>query len=268
MSPCVLTRPPSYPPWCLDARLLAASATVPVRVAGAAPRQHATRAVAYYRGVTYARDERLALCALLDKAGPDAPTLCEGWRTVELAAHLVLREHRPDAAMGILGGPLAIYTERVLRDMSRRIPYSQLVQTIRKGPPRLSIYAIPGADAKLNFTEYLVHHEDVRRGQPGWQPRDLHQRLSDQIWAALSRARLMLRRVPVGIEFARDDLTEPLRGPQTVRLTVRPRTPVVTVIGAPAELLMWTFGRTGAAQVKLEGAEADVAALQQASWGV
>ena len=78
----------------------------------------------------------------------------------------------------------------------------------------------------------------------------------------------MLRRVPVGIEFARDDLTERLGGPQAVRLTVRPRTPVVTVIGAPAELLLWTFGRTGAAQVRLEGAEADVAALRQASWGV
>jgi hypothetical protein len=42
----------------------------------------------------------------------------------------------------------------------------------------------------------------------------------------------------------------------------------VTVIGAPAELLLWTFGRTGAAQVKLEGAEADVIALQQASWSI
>src|ERR1700743_2358756 len=63
--------------------------------------------VAYYRVVTYARDERLALCALLDRTGPDAPTLCEGWRTGDLAAHLVLREHRPDAAVGIMGGPLA-----------------------------------------------------------------------------------------------------------------------------------------------------------------
>jgi hypothetical protein len=51
-------------------------------------------------------------------------------------------------------------------------------------------------------------------------------------------------------------------------MTVRGRTPVVTVIGAPAELLMWTFGRTGAANIKLEGAEADVVALQQARWGI
>ena len=208
------------------------------------------------------------MCALLDKAGPDAPTLCEGWRTAELAAHLVLREHRPDAALGILGGPLASYTDRVLHDMSRRIPYPRLVETIRTGPPRLSIYGIPGADAMLNFTEFFVHHEDVRRAQPDWEPRALDQRFSDQIWNSLSRARLMLRKVPVGIEFARDDLAERTEGQQTVRLTVRPRTPVVTVIGAPGELLLWTFGRTSAAQVKLEGAEADVAALQRASWGI
>jgi len=208
------------------------------------------------------------LCALLDKAGPEAPTLCEGWRTADLAAHLVLRERRPDAALGILGGPLARYTELVQRGMSHRTPYPRLVETIRTGPPRLSIYAVPGADAKLNVTEFLVHHEDVRRAQPGWQPRALDQGLTELIWTGLSRARLMLRKVPVGIEFARDDLAERPGGLRTVRLTVRPRTPVVTVIGAPAELLLWTFGRTGAAHVRLEGAEADVAALQQASWDV
>jgi uncharacterized protein (TIGR03085 family) len=205
---------------------------------------------------------------LLDRAGPDAPTLCAGWHTADLAAHLVLRERRPDAALGILGGPLATYTRRVQRGMSQGKPYHQLVETIRTGPPRLSIYAIPGADSRLNFAEFFVHHEDVRRAQAGWEPRALDTRLADLIWADLSKARLMLRKVPVGIEFARDDLAERPGGQQAVRQTVRPRTPVVTVTGAPAELLMWTFGRTGAAQVKLEGAEADVTALQQASWSI
>ena len=104
--------------------------------------------MAYYRAVTYARDERLALCALLDKSGPDAPTLCEGWRTADLAAHLVLRERRPDAALGIIGGPLAGYTDRVRRGMVARNPFALLVETIRTGPPRLSVYGIPGADAQ------------------------------------------------------------------------------------------------------------------------
>ena len=51
--------------------------------------------------MSYSREERLALCALLDETGPDAPTLCEGWTTGDLAAHLVLRERRPDAAAGV-----------------------------------------------------------------------------------------------------------------------------------------------------------------------
>lgn len=223
--------------------------------------------MAYYRAVTYARDERLALCAALDKAGPDAPTLCTGWQTADLAAHLVLRERRPDAALGILGGPLAGYSERVRRGLAAGTAFPDLVQAIRSGPPRLSFFAIPGADERTNFAEFLVHHEDVRRAQPGWEPRELEHSLTDHIWHELSRARMLLRKIPVGIEFAREDAPEP--GDQhTVRMMVRPRTPVVTVIGAPAELMMWTFGRTGAAQVRLEGAEADVAALRQARWGV
>jgi uncharacterized protein (TIGR03085 family) len=208
------------------------------------------------------------LCELLDKAGSDAPTLCEGWQAADLAAHLVLRERRPDAAMGILGGPLAGYTERVQRGLAEGTPFPQLVETIRTGPPRLSLYGIPGADSRLNFAEYFVHHEDVRRAQPDWQPRALDPRLSDQIWDELSRARLMLRKVPVGIEFARDDLAERPDEQRNVRMTVRPRTPVVTVIGAPAELMLWTFGRTAVARVRLEGAEADVTALQQSRWSI
>lgn len=224
--------------------------------------------VAYYWLVTYARDERLALCALLDDVGPDAPTLCDGWKTIDLAAHLVLREHRPDAGLGILGGPLASYTGRVQKSLTAKTPFAHLVQSIRTGPPRLSMFGIPGVDERVNFTEYLIHHEDVRRAQPDWQPRKLDHGLTDVIWGQLSRARLMLRKVPVGIEFARDDEPEQQDGKHPVRMTVRPRTPMVTVIGAPAELLLWTFGRTKAAQVRLEGADADVQALTQARWGI
>lgn len=223
--------------------------------------------MAYYRPVTYARDERLALCTALEQTGPDAPTLCTGWKTIDLAAHLVLRERRPDAALGILGGPLTGYSERVRRRMVEGTAFPDLIKAIRSGPPRLSLFGIPGADAKANFAEFLVHHEDVRRAQPDWQPRELDHTLTDHIWHQLSRARLLLRKIPVGIEFAREDAPQP--GEQhTVRMTVRPRTPVVTVIGAPVELMMWSFGRTDAAHVRLEGAEADVAALRRARWAV
>jgi uncharacterized protein (TIGR03083 family) len=46
---------------------------------------------------TLARAERAALCDLFDEVGPDAPTLCAGWTTRDLAAHLVIRERRADA---------------------------------------------------------------------------------------------------------------------------------------------------------------------------
>lgn len=205
------------------------------------------------------------MCALLDETGPDSPTLCTGWRTADLAAHLVLRERRPDAAAGILGGPLRGHGERVRLALVAGTPYHELVQTVRSGPPWLSIYGIPGADQLLNFSEFFVHHEDVRRAQPGWEPRDLDDALADTIWRQLGGMRYVLRRVPVGIEFARED-----RGAAAVpaRMTVRKRTPVVTVTGLPAELLLWAFGRTSAARVRIEGADDDVAALRQADWRI
>jgi uncharacterized protein (TIGR03085 family) len=163
---------------------------------------------------------------------------------------------------------MARYTEHAQQRLRAKTPFPMLVEIIRKGPPRFSLFGIPGIDAKANFAEYFVHHEDVRRAQPGWEPRDLDDALADAIWSQLSQARFLLRKVPVGIEFARDDTAGRAETNRRVRMTVRARTPMVTVIGAPAELLMWTFGRTDAARIKLEGAEADVAALEKARWGI
>jgi uncharacterized protein (TIGR03085 family) len=219
--------------------------------------------------MTYARDQRRALCTLLEETGPGAPTLCEGWTTLDLATHLVLRERRPDAAVGVLGGPLAAHTRNVQRGLAERNPYARLVELIRSGPPRLSLFGIPGVDEQANLVEFFVHHEDVRRAAPGWEPRKIDQGLSDVLWRRLGMARFILRKAPVGVELARDD--DPGAGAQAgkrVRITAKARTPVVTVTGTPAELTMWVFGRTGAASVRLDGAEADVRALSAARWGV
>jgi uncharacterized protein (TIGR03085 family) len=217
--------------------------------------------------MTYAQDERAAMCALLDETGPAAATLCEGWATIDLAAHLVLREHRPDAAAGMLGGPLAGYTRRLQRALTRRTTYPRLVETIRNGPPRLSLFGLPGMDERANVVEFFVHHEDVRRAQPGWQPRDIGGGQPDALWQRLRMAGLMLRKAPVGIEFVRSDEPSPTgSGTPTVRLTANARTPVVTVTGAPGELTLWAFGRTAAARVRFDGSEADVSALTDARW--
>ena len=48
-----------------------------------------------------ARTERLRLVDAARRAGEEAPTLCEGWTTRDLATHLVIRERHPGAAAGI-----------------------------------------------------------------------------------------------------------------------------------------------------------------------
>jgi uncharacterized protein (TIGR03085 family) len=230
--------------------------------------------------VTYARDERLAVCDLLDKLGPDQPTLCAGWRTADLAAHLVLRERRPDAALGVMGGPLAGHTRKLQARLLGQEPFGRMVERIRTGPPRASVFGIPGADARLNVVEFFVHHEDIRRAQPDWAPRDLGDDLSDLLWRQLGRTRLMLRKAPVGVEFAREGAAgggsgrgasgggpgENSGAGAPVRITAKGRAPMVTVAGPPAELMMWAFGRAEAARVRLIGSDPDVAALASRRW--
>lgn len=216
--------------------------------------------------MTHARDERLAVCALLADLGPHKPTLCEGWETGDLAAHLVLRERRPDAGIGVLGGPLAGYTRRAQAALQERVPFAKLVEMIRTGPPRLSFFGLPGVDERVNFTEFFVHHEDIRRAQPGWQPRELSPAESDLIWNRLRFVRFILRKAPVGVELVRDGATG--SDGSRVRITAKARTPMVAVTGAPAELAMWAAGRKAAAHVRLDGSDADVAALQAATWKI
>ena len=213
--------------------------------------------------MTYSTEERLALCTLLETAGPDAPTLCEGWTTGDLAAHLVLRERRPDAAAGILGGPLAGHTARVQQQLKRGTPFRELVRTLRTGPPRLSVLALPGVDERANAVEFFVHHEDVRRAAPGWEPRTLGGGHADMLWHRLRMARFLLRRAPVGVELARED---PSAREQRYRITAKNATPAVTVIGSPAELTMWVAGRTTASQVRMDGTETAVAKLAAPGW--
>ena len=217
--------------------------------------------------MSYSREERLALCALLEKTGPDAPTLCAGWTTGDLAAHLVLRERRPDAAAGVLGGPVAAYTARVQRSLRARIPFADLVRMIRSGPPRLSFMAIPGVDERTNLVEFFVHHEDVRRAGNGWEPRGVKDGLADALWQRLRMGRILFRRAPVGVELVRDDLTvDP--GQQQVRMMAKAKTPVVTVTGHPAELMMWALGRATAAHVRLDGSADAVRRLREARIGL
>ncbi|MDQ0813992.1 uncharacterized protein (TIGR03085 family) [Streptomyces sp. B3I7] len=193
---------------------------------------------------THAKRERLLLADLLEASGPDAPTLCEGWTTRDLAAHLVVRERRPDAAGGILIKQLAPRLERVMDEM-RAKPYEELIQLIRTGPPRFSPFSLKQIDEASNTVEFYVHTEDVRRAQPDWTPRELDAVFQDTLWSRLERmARMLGRGAPTGLV---------LRRPDGQTAVAHRGAPVVTVTGEPAELLMFAHGRQSAARVELDG---------------
>jgi uncharacterized protein (TIGR03085 family) len=220
---------------------------------------------AYDLTVTYSLDERLALAALLDQTGPDAPTLCAGWQTRDLAAHVVLRERRPDAGVGMIGGPLAGYTARLQRQYLERYSFAELIEQFRSGPPRLSPFAIPGVDEAANTVEYFVHYEDVRRAVPDWAEREIPAGLADALWKRLKGSRLFLRSAPTGIVFARADAD--VTGNTASAGTATPiiaknMAPSVRVTGTPAELTLWSTGRVTVARVELSGSDEDVARLR------
>ncbi|WPO74382.1 MULTISPECIES: TIGR03085 family metal-binding protein [unclassified Streptomyces] len=203
---------------------------------------------------THAKRERLLLADLLEAQGPEAPTLCEGWKTRDLAAHVVVRERRADAAGGLLIKQLAGRLERVQAEFAAK-PYEELIQLIRTGPPRFSPFSLKQLDEASNALEFYIHTEDVRRAQPDWTPRALDPVFSDALWSRLERtARLVGRKSPVGLVLRRPD----------GRTAVAHRgTPVVTATGEPSELLLFAYGRQEAADVLLEGDKDAIAALHE-----
>jgi len=203
---------------------------------------------------THAKRERLLLADLLETTGPDAPTLCEGWHTRDLAAHVVVRERRADAVGGTWIKQLAPRLERVMAEFAEK-PYEELIQLIRTGPPRFSPFSLKQIDEAANTIEFYVHTEDVRRAQPDWTPRELDPVFQDALWSRLERtARLTGRGAPTGLVLRRPD----------GRTAVAHRgVPVVTVTGEPSELLLFAYGRQNAADVELEGDKEAITKLHE-----
>ncbi|MFG2221686.1 TIGR03085 family metal-binding protein [Streptomyces sp. NPDC048644] len=208
---------------------------------------------------THAKRERLLLADLLESAGPSAPTLCADWTARDLAAHVVVRERRADAAGGLFVKPLAGRLERVQAEYARK-PFDELIGLIRSGPPRMSPFALKQIDEASNTVEFYVHAEDVRRAQPDWVRRELDPVFSDVLWSRLEKmARLLGRKSPVGLVLRRPD----------GRVAVARRgVPVVTVVGEPGELTLFAFGRQAAADVTLEGDQEAVGRVVTAALGV
>ncbi|MBS2534372.1 TIGR03085 family protein [Catenulispora sp. NF23] len=208
---------------------------------------------------TYARTERAHLAQALTEAGPDAPTLCQGWTARDLAAHVVVRERRVDAAGGILVKALAPRLERVQAEFAAR-PWEELLDMVASGPSRRSLFGLASVDEAANVVEFFVHCEDVRRARGGWEPRMLDAGLSEVLWKRASGlARLMGRRAPAGLV---------LRRPDGQTAVAHKGAPVVTVTAEPAELVMFMSGRQGHAVVAMEGPDDAVAAVRSAKFGL
>ncbi|MEE2056401.1 TIGR03085 family metal-binding protein [Rhodococcus artemisiae] len=200
--------------------------------------------------MSLARRERHALVKTMSEVGPEARTLCGDWTTRDLAAHLLVRERRIDAMPGIMLPALADHTEKVRRELTDR-QWAHLLADIDSGPPKWSpLYLV---DSVANATEMFVHHEDVRRGESGWEPRRLSAEDQDALW---KYARAIGR-----TSYGGTDITVVFERPGGDRVTVRKRGPQTVVLrGEPSELLLHAFGRD---EIRLEqdGSEADIAEL-------
>ncbi|WP_458318969.1 TIGR03085 family metal-binding protein [Mycolicibacterium brisbanense] len=206
---------------------------------------------------TAAKRERAALVETMRGAGPDAPTLCVGWNARDLAAHLVVRERRLDAAPGILVPQLAGYTAKVQDQVTADTDWAELVDKIAAGPPLYSPFFL--LDPLINVGEMFIHNEDVRRAQPDWKPREL----DDATVSALARMVPNMARMTMSKSPARVTLNTP----EGKTLTTIGRGPEVIVTGAPGELLMFVAGREQA-DVTFSGDDDAVAALRSARRGL
>jgi uncharacterized protein (TIGR03085 family) len=203
--------------------------------------------------MSLARTERAALADLFEQVGPDQPTLCEGWQTKDLLIHLLVRERDPLGAVGAAIKPLHGFTEKA-QDGYRTRPWADLIRDYREGPPAWNPTGWGPLNDLTNGGEMFIHHEDVRRGQPGWRPREL----SPQDTAELTRSvksglsRLMLRKADSGI-VARLPGVEPV--------VLRKGEPVVTLTGEPGEIVLWVSGRD-AVEIEFDGDPAAVGNLR------
>ncbi len=202
-----------------------------------------------------AQRERAALVATMRSVGPDAPTLCEGWTTRDLAAHLVVRERRLDAAPGILVPALAAYTAKVQNQVAESTDWPELLDKIASGPPTLSPFKL--LDPLINLNEMFIHHEDVRRAQPGWEPRALDPDVAKALGRSLGlMARTTMAKLPAKVA---------LRTPDGKTVATVASGQAVTVTGPTQELLMFAVGRE--ARVDFDGPDDAVDAVRAARRG-
>ena len=204
--------------------------------------------------------ERAQLCDLFDELGPEAPTLLAPWTARDMAAHLILRERDPLAGPGlVLPGAWGQFAERRQRALAQR-DFTWLVARLRSGPPP-GFFRVGWVRRLASLNEFFVHHEDVRRAN-GRGPRTNSPAMDAGLWRNVSSGRWLLARRLRGAGLE-------LQWAGTGK-TVRARRGELTahIAGPPGELLLYLFGRQGAAQLELSGPAAAVEAVRRARFGM
>ncbi len=201
-----------------------------------------------------AQAERQALADILLDTGPDQPTLCDGWTTRDIAAHLVVRDRRVDTGLAVLLPLMGGHDDRVRSQFASR-PYAELIALLRAAP-WWSPLSNPLLEPLTNTLELFVHHEDVRRCGKGWRPRVLAPDQERALWAptrVIGWFNLRRSRTPVLLD-----------APGYGQATLGSGGERVRVVGRPSELAMFVTGRQGAADVQLDGPPEAVARLRAA----
>lgn len=207
--------------------------------------------------MSIAQQERAALVTTMRGVGPDQPTLCGDWTTRDLAAHLVVRERRLDAAPGIMVPALAGYTARVQDQVAAQNDWNVLLDQVASGPPLFSPFKL--LDPVVNVAEMFIHHEDVRRAVSGWVPRTLEAATT----AALARQVSLMSRMTMSRTPARVSL----QTPDGKTLATVGKGLAVTVTGEPGELMMFISGRDQA-NVEFAGDDSAVSAVHRSDRGL
>lgn len=205
--------------------------------------------------VSFARRERLALCDAALALGPDAPTLCDGWTVRDLVVHLLVRERRPWAMPGLFVKRLEPLVSRAAAGYAGK-PLPELVARLRD--PGLIPAAVPAVEKAMNTVEFFVHHEDVRRAQPDWEPRTLSSAEERELWRALrllGRGLVRSAGVPVVVSDG------------TTTVTLRGGSEPVSVTGPVGELCLFLFGRSAHGELSFDGPPERVATLKAAGLG-
>jgi uncharacterized protein (TIGR03085 family) len=132
-------------------------------------------------------------------------------------------------------GPLKAWTTRVQQGARDTETWATLVSRVRSGPPPL----LRPFDQAINTIEYFVHHEDLRRAQPAWQPRAIGTADEALLWQRLRAMR-----------FAPHPAAAHLESPGLEPIT-HSKKAGPTVKGAPGEVVLWLLGRKEVAQVEV-----------------